>query len=107
MARFGRHEFSAAAEAWEASFAADPTNVRIAFLLGWAYAGAGDDRLAIGAWRNAARLDPTLVPAHLALAETFVRRSEPALAVQALRFGLSAVPNSPELLDRLARLERR
>ena len=107
MARFRSREFSAAAEAWEASFAADPTNARIAFLLGWAYAGAGDDRLAIGAWRNAARLDPTLVPAHLALAETFVRLSEPALAVQALRFGLSAVPNSPELLDRLARLERR
>lgn len=107
MARFGRREFSAAAEAWEASFAADPTNARIAFLLGWAYAGAGDDRLAIGAWRGAARVDPTLVPAHLAIAEAFVRLSEPAFAVQALRFGLSAVPNSPELLDRLARLDRR
>jgi cytochrome c-type biogenesis protein CcmH/NrfG len=84
----------------------EPLNSQIAFLLGWAYAGGGDDRAAIGAWRNAARLDPTLLPAHLALADTFIRLSEPALALQAVRSGLLARPTSPELLERLARLDR-
>jgi len=78
-----------------------------AFLLGWAFHGAGDDRQAISAWRRAAFVDPTLVPAHLALAEIYVRLSQPALAMQALRAGLAALPQSPELLDRLHQLERR
>ena len=51
-------------------------------------------------------LDPQLVPAHLALADAFVRLSRPALAAQVLRAGLTALPGSPELLDRLLRLER-
>jgi hypothetical protein len=51
-------------------------------------------------------LDPTLLPAHLALADTFIRLSEPALALQAVRSGLLARPTSPELLERLARLDR-
>jgi hypothetical protein len=47
------------------------------------------------------------VSAHLALADLYVQLSQPALAVQALRAGLAAMPRSPELLDRLNRLERR
>jgi hypothetical protein len=84
-----------------------PRDAPAAFLLGWAFHGAGDDRRAISAWRRAAYLDPTIVPTHLALADIYVRLSQPALAVQALRAGLAALPDSPELLDRLSRLEQR
>jgi hypothetical protein len=77
-----------------------------AFLLGWAYHGAGDDRQAISAWRRAAFVDPTIVPAHLALADMYLRLSQPALAIQALRAGLAALPHSPELNDRLSRIGR-
>jgi VWFA-related protein len=78
-----------------------------AFFLGWSYHGAGDDRQAISAWRRAAYEDPTIVPAHLALADMYLRLSQPGLAAQALRAGLTALPQSPELLDRLSRLESR
>jgi len=78
-----------------------------AFFLGWAFHGAGDDRQAISAWRRAAFIDPSIVPAHLALADTYVQLAQPALAVQALRAGLAARPDSPELRDRLSRLEQR
>lgn len=83
------------------------TDGAAAFFLGWAYFGADEMRQAISAWRQAAYLDPTLVPAHLALADVYVRLSQPALAVQALKAGLAALPQSPELLDRLSRLEHR
>jgi VWFA-related protein len=106
LALHARREFKGAAAALQAAAELEPLNSQIAFLLGWAYAGGGDDRAAIGAWRNAARLDPTLLPAHLALADTFIRLSEPALALQAVRSGLLARPTSPELLERLARLDR-
>jgi VWFA-related protein len=106
LALHGRREYNAAAAALQGAAELEPLNPQIAFLLGWAYAGSGDDRAAIGAWRNAARLDPTLIPAHLALADTFIRLSQPALALQAVRSGLSAHPTSPELLERLARLDR-
>jgi hypothetical protein len=36
-----------------------------------------------------------------------VRLAQPALAVQALRAGLAALPQSVELLDRLSRIEQR
>jgi VWFA-related protein len=78
-----------------------------AFFLGWAFHGAGDDRQAISAWRRAAFLDPSIVPAHLALADMYLELSQPALAIQALRAGLAAQPDSPELRDRLSRLEQR
>lgn len=83
------------------------TDGAAAFFLGWAYYGAGELRQAISAFRRAAFLDPQIVPAHLALADVYVRLSQPALAVQALRAGLVALPQSPELLDRLSRLEHR
>lgn len=98
--------YAAAADSLKESFDADPKNARTAFVLGWARAAAGDDSGAITAWRNAALLEPSLVPAHLALADIYVKLSQPALAAQALRAGLAAVPESPELKDRLARISR-
>jgi hypothetical protein len=100
-------DYAGAIAAFQSVIDAEAQNADAAFLLGWAYHGAGDDRQAISAWRRAAFIDPTLVPAHLALADTFTRLSQPALAVQALRAGLAALPQSPELLDYLARLDRR
>jgi VWFA-related protein len=105
FALFAREEFSGAAATLDRAFAADPANALTAFFLGWAREFAGDTKAALSGWRGAAHLDPTLVPAHLALAEGYVKLGEPALAAQALRAGLVALPNSPELLARLGRLE--
>jgi hypothetical protein len=60
----------------------------------------------LSAWRVAAHLDPSLVSVHLALADGYLKISEPALAVQALRAGLAALPSSTELQSRLQLLER-
>jgi predicted Zn-dependent protease len=106
LERLAARDYPAAIAAFEAVLAAEPANAAAAFLLGWTYHGAGDDRLAIGAWRRAAYLRPDFIPAHLALAEIFVSLSQPALARQALQSGLAAAPESPELRDRLARLDR-
>ena len=76
------------------------------FFLGWTWTAAGDDRRALSAWRSAVFLDPSLVSAHLALAEAYVRLSQPALAAQALRAGLAAGPDSVEMQAKLAQLER-
>jgi VWFA-related protein len=105
--RLAARDYPAAIAAFEASLNTPAGNGAAAFFLGWALHGAGDARQAISAWRRAAYTDPTLVPAYLALADTYVRLSQPALAVQALKSGLAALPQSPELLDRLSRLERR
>jgi hypothetical protein len=102
--RLGASDFAAAIGAFQAALAADPQRAATAFFLGWAFHGAGDDRQAVTAWRRAAYVDPKLLPAHLALAEIYVRMSQPALAVQALRAGLTALPNSVELRERLERL---
>jgi tetratricopeptide (TPR) repeat protein len=104
---FGREAFSEAAEALRQALLLDETSATTAFVLGWAYEGAGDTRKAIGAWRAAAVADPKLVAAHLALADAYVRLAAPALAVQALRAGLAALPDSPELKSRLATIEGR
>ena len=109
LARFARQDHAGATEALEAAFAADtdaPRRALSAFFLGWAYAYRDDDRGSASAWRRAVFLDPTLVPAHLALADAYVRQSQPALAVQVLEGGLAALPDSPELRDRLSRLAR-
>jgi VWFA-related protein len=103
--RFRAGDFPAAIAALQAGLAADARNGATAFFLGWAFHGAGDDRDAISAWRRAAFIDPTLVPVHLALADMYVRLSQPALAAQALRAGLAAIPDSPALRERLARVE--
>lgn len=109
MARFAAGDYASAATALEAAFAAGtdpPRQARTGFFLGWAYAYQGDDRRAASAWRRAVFLDATLVPAHLALADAYLRMSQPALAAQVLQAGLEALPDSPELRDRLSRLVR-
>jgi hypothetical protein len=95
---------SAAAELAEA-LKLDQTNAATAFVLGWAYEEAGHRREAIGAWRAAATIDPKMLPAHLALADGYMRMSERALAEQAVRAGLTAMPGSPELQAKLAQIQ--
>jgi tetratricopeptide (TPR) repeat protein len=110
LERLGAHDYPAAVSAFQSALATvEPKSLSAstAFLLGWAFHAAGDDRQAISAWRRAAYEDPTLIPAHLALADVYERLAQPALAVQALRAGLVALPEARELIDRLARLERR
>jgi VWFA-related protein len=107
LARYARGDYAGAADALGHALEIDARDARVAFLLGWARAAGGDHTAAIGAWRNAAYLDPSLVPAHLALADAYVRLAQPALALQAVRAGLTAMPQSSELLDMLARLDRR
>ncbi len=102
--RLAASDFPGAIAALQAAADADQKVGATPFFLGWAFHGAGDDRQAISAWRRAAFVDPTLVPVHLALADMYVRLSQPALAVQALRAGLTALPNSPELHERLSKL---
>jgi tetratricopeptide (TPR) repeat protein len=104
--RFAARDYASAVALLERASALEPRDARVAFVLGWAQRAAGDLRLAIGAWRNAATLDPRLIPAHLALADAYLQLEQPALAAQALRAGLTAVPDSPELQDRLTRIER-
>jgi tetratricopeptide (TPR) repeat protein len=107
LARLAAGDYPAAAAAFETVLKADPASAPAAFLLGWAFHGAGEDRRAISAWRRAVYLQPSLVPAHLALIDLFQHLSQPDLALQAARAGLEALPRSSELLDRLARLERK
>ena len=107
VGRLAAADFPSAVAAFETVLRVEPRDAAAAFLLGWAYHGAGDDRQAISAWRRSAYLDPTFVPAHLALVDLFNRLSQPALALQAVRAGLAVLPDSPELLERLTRLERR
>jgi tetratricopeptide (TPR) repeat protein len=107
--RLAAADYPAAIAAFQAALA-DPAQKGLeastAFLLGWAHHGAGDDRQAITAWRRAASADPTMVRVHLAIADAYVGLSQRALAIQALRAGLAALPGSPELLDKLARVEQ-
>ncbi|HYM24981.1 MAG TPA: VWA domain-containing protein [Vicinamibacterales bacterium] len=105
IARLDASDFPGAIAALTQSLDLDPKLAKAAFLLGWAYHGAGDDRQAISAWRRAVFVDPSLVPAYLALADVYTRLSQRPLAIQALRAGLTAVPNSSAIVDRLSRLE--
>jgi len=108
--RLAARDYAAAIAAFQAALG-DATQKGLeastAFLLGWAHHGAGDDRQAIAAWNRAASADPTMVAVHVALADAYIRLSQPALATQALRAGLEALPGSPELLDKLSRIEQK
>jgi VWFA-related protein len=99
--------YDAAAAQFSAVFVAQPDSAAVAFVLGWAEVGIGDDRAAIGAFRNAVLRDPSMVPAHLALAEAFLRLNQPGLAAQALEAGLSAVPDAVELKVLLEKIRGR
>ncbi len=73
------------------------TSAPVAFMLGWAQRGAGNLVDAVSAFRNATVLDATMIPAHLALATTYLELGQTALAVQALEAGLARQPNAIEL----------
>lgn len=105
LALFAREDYARAAAALQRSMGLEESALT-GFFLGWAHDAAGDRRAALSAWRSAAHLDPLLVSAHLALADGYLKLSEPALAAQALRAGLSALPSSLELQSRLQQLER-
>ena len=105
FALFAREDYPAAAAALQQSMGLEE-NPLTAFFLGWAQDGAGNSRAALSAWRTAAHLSPSLVSAHLALADGYLKVSEPALAVQALRAGLTALPTSIEIQARLQQIER-
>ena len=107
LALFVREDYTGAAAALEAARAAGPPDALTAFFLGWALEGANQRPAALGAWRSAVHLDPSLVSAHLALADGYLRMGERALAVQALKSGLTALPSSPELLAKLQQIEGR
>lgn len=107
LAQFVREDYASAAGSFDLALAADPDNALTAFFLGWAKEGARDSRAALTAWRRAAFLDPSNVSAHLALADGYMRLAQPALAAQALRAGLTALPSSIELQERLRQIERR
>jgi predicted Zn-dependent protease len=90
--------YAEAAATLAAAFEA-PTgkSASIAFLWGWAERGAGNLVAAVSAFRNAATIDASMIPAHLALAETYMEMKQPALAIQALEAGLASHPDAAEL----------
>lgn len=103
---FGQSNYAAAATDLHGSLTLDQSNAAVAFVLGWAYEAQGDHRNAISAWRAAAAINPKMIPAHLALADVYVRIGQRALAVQALQAGLTSLPNSPELRSKLAEIQK-
>lgn len=105
LARFVREDFAGAVTAWTHAQSVQPDHALTAFFLGWAHDRAGDTRAALTSWRGAAHLDPLMVSAHLALAEGYLKLQQPALARQALRAGLEALPDSAELRQRLLQIE--
>ena len=56
--------------------------------------------------RAAVAAQPSMVPAYLALIQTYERLGHPGLALQVARAGTSALPSSLELRERLEQLER-
>ena len=102
---FMRRDYAAAIAAFQSAQAAGRNDAPLAFALGWAHAAAGDSPAAITAWRNAARRDPALVPAYLALADIYIQLGHPELARQVVDSGLAAVPDSRELRERGSRFQ--
>jgi len=61
---------------------------------------------AVSAFRNAAVLDPSMIPAHLALADTYMEMKQTPLAIQALEAGLASQPNAAELKRMLETIKK-
>jgi tetratricopeptide (TPR) repeat protein len=101
---FAKGDFATAAPELQQAFDANQKTAATGFVLGWAWEGAGSQQKAISAWRAAAAADPSLVPVHLAIADAYLRLAQPALAVQALRAGLAATPDSVELKVKLGQI---
>jgi len=104
LAAMGGDDYATAATSLAASFEIRP-EADVAFVLGWALVGGGDRVAAITAFRNASLLHPQMVPAYLALGETYMALGHPALARQALQAGLEKVPASIELRSMIDRLK--
>ena len=99
--------YAEAATALAAAFdASQQRSAPVAFLLGWAERGTGRLVNAVSAFRNATTLDAAMIPAHLALATTYLELRQPALAVQALEAGLAKQPNAVELTRLLETIKR-
>lgn len=107
VAAFAKADYAGAVTAFRAAQESGSVDPALTFILGWAHAAGGDDRAAITAWRSAIVGDATHVPSYLALVDVYSKLGHPELALQVVRSGLRALPDSPELLDRLARLEGR
>ena len=97
MALLKAAKYPEAAAALRAAFDANAKSAPLAFVLGWAERGAGNPVAAVSAFRNATVLDPSMIPAHLALADTYLEMKQPALAIQVLEAGLASQPNAAEL----------
>ena len=71
--------------------------------------GAGGRRTIVAPWvRGGRRSDRTaIVPAYLAAIEAYLRLGQPELALQVARSGLTALPDSVELRNRVQRLEKK
>jgi Flp pilus assembly protein TadD len=106
LALFAREDYMGAVAALRLARTEAPDDALTAFFLGWALEGAGDAPAALSAWRTAAHLDPSLVSAHLALADGYLRLAQPSLAVQAIEAALTKLPTSPELLAKLQQIQR-
>jgi predicted Zn-dependent protease len=106
LTELGREQYAESAATLGVAFDTQPDDAALAFVLGWARAGAGDQTGAVTAFRNAALLEPAMVPAHLALADTYLALGHPALAIQAAEAGLKAVPHSVELTRLLSSLKK-
>jgi len=106
LADLDRENYVSAAAILGLAFDTKPDDAALAFVLGWARVGAGNRTGAVTAFRNAALLEPTMVPAHLALAECYVALGHANLAVQAAEAGLKATPDSIELKRLLATLRK-
>ena len=105
LAELAEQNYAAAAATLDEAFTAAPDQATLAFVLGWARIGAGNRTGAVTAFRNAALLEPKMVAAHLALAETYVALGQPALARQAIDAGLQSQPQSLELQRMAAALK--
>jgi VWFA-related protein len=106
LAQVGREEYSAAAASLGTAFDKRTTDAPLAFVLGWARVGAADRTGAVSAFRNAARQEPRMIPAYLALATTYVDLGHPELAIQSIEAGLRELPESRELRAALAALKK-
>jgi tetratricopeptide (TPR) repeat protein len=106
LAQIGREEYSAAAATLGTAFDKRSGDAALAFVLGWARVGAADLTGAVSAFRNAARQEPRMVPAYLALATTYVDLGHPELAVQSIEAGLRELPESRELRAALVSLRK-
>jgi len=99
--------YAEAATTLSAAFAASgEKSASMSFLLGWAERGAGKLVEAVSAFRVAATLDPSMIPAHLALADTYLELKQTALAIQAVEAGLARQPNSVELKQLLETIKK-